>query len=367
MYLKIKNGNQTKQYTLTNAYAKPYIKVSNSVLPLSPEDKPGLRLKAKIGNQTYRAMEYLNSSTSASYLTTAAGSAGLSSTTALTESSVTATGYLTKSFTSVSQYTTDTQVSSQKTGTEVQTTGQSYETKETLMYSAEGTQSYSFTTTTGYVVGTFDSATVSHFFKEEEVFYLKPGVITSSSVYAMQEDQREEGTYVLHGGYRYVTNSGSTLWNKTYSTETLTNQVVSASTYEPDHQTTMYGATYRSDYPDGGGNAVILIPYAPNPGGAYYRVTRGQTSSRELFTLTGNNTQGSAETLWYNSASIETTATVYLTAVVTTSASYMADTTTQLTRSGSSTQTSGTWGQTASVTTAYSGVSSSSSSTSAWQ
>lgn len=84
-YLKIKNGQSTKQYTLTDSYQKPYLKVSNSVLPLTENTTSGLQLKVKNGTKTYRAMEYAETSGSGTFYTTAVDSSGLSETTKCSE------------------------------------------------------------------------------------------------------------------------------------------------------------------------------------------------------------------------------------------------------------------------------------------
>lgn len=105
-YIKIKNGSTTKQYTLTNAHAKPYLRVSNSYLPLTEATTAGFKLRVKSGTKSYRAMEYLSSSSSTTYHTTAANQAGLSSVTALTRSYTTATAPLTCESTSDTLYGT---------------------------------------------------------------------------------------------------------------------------------------------------------------------------------------------------------------------------------------------------------------------
>jgi len=90
MYVKIKNGTKSKQYTLTDNYAKPYIVITNdnksSVLPLTTKTTSGLYMQVKLSGGTYRPLEY-GGSTSETYYTTAENSAGLSSTTKLTRQS----------------------------------------------------------------------------------------------------------------------------------------------------------------------------------------------------------------------------------------------------------------------------------------
>jgi len=106
MYLKIKNGTSVKQYTLTDSYAKPYIKVSGSILPLTTQDTTGLRLKVKANNTTYRPLEYGSASASATYYTTSENTAGLSEITTLTRESTSGTSYLTRESTSGTSYLT---------------------------------------------------------------------------------------------------------------------------------------------------------------------------------------------------------------------------------------------------------------------
>ena len=106
MYLKVQYNNSIKQYTLTNNYNKPYIKVSNSILPLTTNTTQGLCIKINHNNTTYRPLEYNSMSTSATYYTSGINSNGLSSTTALTRSSTSQTIYHTCSSTSSTSYLT---------------------------------------------------------------------------------------------------------------------------------------------------------------------------------------------------------------------------------------------------------------------
>lgn len=93
-YLKIKNGTETKQYTLTDNYSKPYLVVNtNQVLPLTTDTTAGLRLNVGISDTTYRLLEYGSASASATYYTTAISSEGLSETTALTCESTSGTAF----------------------------------------------------------------------------------------------------------------------------------------------------------------------------------------------------------------------------------------------------------------------------------
>lgn len=93
MYIKIKNGSNVKQYTLTDAYQKPYIKVNNNILPLTTRTTNGLHLKVKDNGQTYRPLEYKQSSSSSSvsgsrsWYSSNANGAGLYDLTALTRKS----------------------------------------------------------------------------------------------------------------------------------------------------------------------------------------------------------------------------------------------------------------------------------------
>ena len=93
MYLKIKDNNQTKQYTLTSSFQKPYMVVkhesTSSVLPLTTNTTSGMHLKVKANNTTYRPMEFTSASGSGTYYTSQVNSDGLSSVTALTYDEVT--------------------------------------------------------------------------------------------------------------------------------------------------------------------------------------------------------------------------------------------------------------------------------------
>ena len=114
MQLKIKSGTFIKDYTLTSAYAKPYVNIANSsVLPLTTNTITGMQLKFKIGNQTYRALEYKGTS-SASYLTTADEARKLTNATALTRVSTSDTKYSTRVSTSDTEYLTRVSTSDTK-------------------------------------------------------------------------------------------------------------------------------------------------------------------------------------------------------------------------------------------------------------
>ena len=92
MYIKIKNGTKTKEYTLTESYEKPYLHVKSSVLPLTTNTTNGFHLKMKNNGKTYRPLEYKSST----IYTTAANPGNMSSTTALTYARTYATIYRTK-------------------------------------------------------------------------------------------------------------------------------------------------------------------------------------------------------------------------------------------------------------------------------
>ena len=106
MYLKVQYNNSIKNYNLTDNYNKPYIKVSNSILPLTTNTTNGICIKIQANNTTYRPLEYQSMSTSDTYYTSAVNSNGLSSTTALTRSSTYDTQYYTRSSTSSTVYYT---------------------------------------------------------------------------------------------------------------------------------------------------------------------------------------------------------------------------------------------------------------------
>ncbi len=107
MNLNIKYSTSTKRYFLTSACSKPYLKVNNiSYLPLTTKTTNGMYLKAKVGNQTYRALEYESISTSDTYYTSESASSGMSSTTALTTTDVTRTEAITESVITGYEYLT---------------------------------------------------------------------------------------------------------------------------------------------------------------------------------------------------------------------------------------------------------------------
>ena len=96
MELRIVNGTKSKSYMTTNAFSKPYLKVDGKIVPLTTSTKTGIQLKAKAGNVVYRAMDYESVSGSATFYSSNANGAGLSSTTALTSSNRVITGYDTR-------------------------------------------------------------------------------------------------------------------------------------------------------------------------------------------------------------------------------------------------------------------------------
>jgi len=84
MRLQVINGNSTYYWSVTNvAPAKPYLQISNQYLPLTTATTTGVKFKVQSGNTSYRAAIY-NSGT---YKTTSTAVGNLSSTTALTKAS----------------------------------------------------------------------------------------------------------------------------------------------------------------------------------------------------------------------------------------------------------------------------------------
>ena len=116
MDLRIKNNNATKSYVITNnCTTRPRVCMKSdtgvsatpiSYLPLTTSTTQGLALRAKVNDQSYRALEFRSMSGSATFHTSGANSAGMSNTTALTRVSTSRTEYLTRSSTSATSYLT---------------------------------------------------------------------------------------------------------------------------------------------------------------------------------------------------------------------------------------------------------------------
>ena len=158
MYLKVQYNNSIKNYNLTNEYNKPYIKISNSILPLTTNTTNGIHLNIQANNTTYRPLEYNSMSTSDTYYTSAVNSNGLSSTTALTRSSTYDTQYYTRSSTSSTVYYTRSSTS----GTNYLTGSISHQMscygEQSMIYTINGGQYY---TVTQYVTQSFSITRIS--------------------------------------------------------------------------------------------------------------------------------------------------------------------------------------------------------------
>lgn len=63
-YLVIQNNNETKKYPCDSSADHPFLKVSNSYLPLVTDTTSGLGVKIKIDSKTYRPLGYVNTTTS---------------------------------------------------------------------------------------------------------------------------------------------------------------------------------------------------------------------------------------------------------------------------------------------------------------
>lgn len=169
MNLKVSNSVTTKTYALTNAApAKPYLNVSNSFLPLTTNTTSGLKLKVTKNNNTYRALEYGTVSSSDTFYTSANVSDGLSSTTGLTRASTSGTTYLTRASTSDTKYGTRASTSNTVYGTRVSTSGTKYGTRvstSTTIYqtraSTSGTTYYTRASTSGTISSTYYTESVA--------------------------------------------------------------------------------------------------------------------------------------------------------------------------------------------------------------
>ena len=156
MDLRIKNNNATKSYVITNnCTTRPRVCMKSdtgvsatpiSYLPLTTSTTQGLALRAKVNDQSYRALEFRSMSGSATFYSSNANGQGLSSTTALTRASTSRTEYLTRSSTSATSYLTRSS-----------TSGESYLTKygtQTLIterYTTVRNTSYYVYDSTGHV------------------------------------------------------------------------------------------------------------------------------------------------------------------------------------------------------------------------
>lgn len=181
MQLKIKSGTSIKDYTLTSAYAKPYVNIANSsVLPLTTNTISGMQLKFKIGNQTYRALEYKGTS-SASYLTTADEARKLTNATALTRVSTSDTKYSTRVSTSDTKYLT-----------RVSTSGTSYLT-------SAGTQTLLTVSIMSYRWGTFQPTGYVQYYSSTVIGTITKEYDSSLRTYFLPYG----GSFTNTGGYWY--------------------------------------------------------------------------------------------------------------------------------------------------------------------
>ena len=318
MYLKVQYNNSIKQYSLTNNYNKPYIKVNGSILPLTTNTTNGIHINIQANNTTYRPLEYQSMSTSNTYYTSAVNSNGLSSTTALTRSSTSQTIYHTCSSTSGTSYLTRSS-----------TSGTSYLTQSTTdivftsIYSAFGyTGSYQYHSE----ATTYDIKTVRLMTNYGANSTLRFGTYTWGNVYLQM-------TYQLYGNRVTV---GSSTYNYT------SNGSVSSITRNVSLYTTSMGAVYQ-----------IWLGAASSTD--YINMTFSSTSNQYDQPDYYHYTNRSMSTYFTQRYAIDITGTSYLTRSSTSATSY-------LTRSS----TSRTEYKTRASTSGYSGISSSSSQSSGW-
>ena len=342
MYLKIQNGTSTKQYTLTDSCNKPYLHVSNSLLPLTTRTTSGLNLKAKDNNITYRAMEYNSTSESGYYSTSSVEPGNMSSTTALTRSSTSNTVYHTAPETTGTTYLTRSSTSSTVYHTAPETTGTTYLTRESAYdtYSYLSHASYSSENPSAGMeyYSEWDSYTNDYhlsvsFFKETKTYKTTKNqrqvTLTTSSYYASIPSD------LAHFVYSYTEGNSPSLY-------TGTNNTVP---YMKHNSTSKY-----SSYTMAGGDNILLREFgtiSTNSRGAnsYLRATYiVQTMTRESVSDTVYGTQSKTTRTEYLTRS-STSDTIYGTQSITTATEYL----------------------TCSSTSGYSGISSSSYGTEEWQ
>ncbi len=364
MYLKIQNGQSTKQYTLTDNCAKPYINVGNqSRLPLTTSTTSGLQLKVNVnGIGLCRGMEYQSESASATYLTSAVNSNGLSNTTALTRQSTSSTSYLTRPSTSGESYITRPSTSGTSYLTSAggkylsvlsSATAYSYETY--LQYYGSGSTycTYSFSGT----LSTFTKSGAYHYY--ESVYYTTDYELTATldtlftrflSGTSSNGNSSSSWSYTQGINYTYSSTWGEyTSWN--YSTSVPNTHLYfpgnNAWSYVPNNGTTSY-----SGWANGGYNSRWQVTLAGNLTSSPNSVTFSVFS---IYTDEDRWTNVSWLRYTYADQAV-TTGTVPLTKASTYSTSYLTRPSTSQTSYLTRPSTSG-----------YTGVSSSSSSSMGWR
>ena len=394
MYLEIKEGSSSKQYTLTDSYAKPYIKVSNqSVLPLTTNTTQGLQLKVSIGGSTMRGMEFNTMSTSVTYYSSAANPGIMSSTTALTRQSTSSTSYLTRPSTSGESYITRPSTSGTSyltakgnwfygqsmtwtsySGHWVYNNGTPLDTRYSM--SQYKTFEYEIPPTTDLVT---DPIYQEGYYESYNYYY---GTVSNMALarriaQSLQQPITWSVSYI-QTNYRYFVRTAEYHWN-TYSEsfEEVTTSSTSMTTYQISgrnlydvrdsntYDTDYYrwaGGTYQTGYVSSILNS-RLTSYTTYSD--YHRMTADPAWYRQISQyyywddggLNANNNSGfSRTTIEKFSVKVSTTGTQFLTRASTYSTSYLTRPSTSQTSYLTRPSTSG-----------YTGVSSSSSSSQGWQ
>ena len=261
-----------KSYLVTNNYNKPYIKISNSILPLTtnaPSYGGGV-IKCNINGNTYRVLEYrsTSSSSSDSYYTSAVNSDGLSNTTALTRSSTSGESYLTRSSTSGTSY------------------GTTYTNQRYYSWSQEATSQY-YTYTNYYT-------------KVTAISYL-PEFTTIQSIW-------NQGSYYLYFNIQYLNNQKSI-----YAGRMVTSRICrNGATY------TDYIDTYSWKYTTYYNTQIMFI--SSNTIGPQSLITTSYTE----YTYGETRSTNKMSTTFYNLVNVVvTTGTTYLTRSSTSATQYL--------------------------------------------
>ena len=401
MYLNIQDGNTSMQYTLTESYTKPYIKVNNeSVLPLITDTSQGLQLKVQINNQTYRGAVYSSTSESASYLTSSSNKGDMSNTTALTSVKTTSVETLTSVATTSTAVTTATRTSKSTPMTKVVTTSTAVTTatrtsKSTPMTKVVTTSTAVTTatrtskstpmtrTTTSsftdrYFKGIISYGPASRQFTEtyEASFTRDQAPVSHSTSSLMQHS-------ILLGSTAYMTRSNTVnrtsskySWTRLLSNlpNSITNKVVGGISYTLSTSLNSNGYLM-TGITSGGGTSYYSGCYtlrSTSSNGVPYPTTYGVTETTSTSYTTSKYTSSTKPLTAVSTTSTSYTTSKYtsstkpLTAISTTSTSYTTSKYTSKTAPLTKTVTYDVSYHTAVDTYGYTGVSSSSSSVETW-
>ena len=368
MDLRIKNNNATKSYVITNnCTTRPRVCMKSdtgvpatpiSYLPLTTSTTQGLALRAKVNDQSYRALEFRSMSGSATFYSSNANGQGLSSTTALTCSSTSRTEYLTQSSTSRTEYLTRSSTSATSYLTRSSTSGESYLTKYgsdiTVRNEAHVSDMYNYQG--------------SHYMTRDETM---TGIYKSSydRTYTAWDGTRTYTCTCVFGTYTQL--AGNYWWYMTHRIPSdMSYGCATRYIYQSDNS--YYTSTFSNSY----SSLITQFLRSPSDNFTYAIATSTNTTyPNMLLTSWSQSTLSWGDNGGYTRYSstytqgyvILTTGTSYLTRSSTSSTVYYTRSSTYDTVYYTRSSTYSTVYHTRSSTSGYSGVSSSSSETSGWQ